>query len=272
MKRKERDEGYEAPEYDVVDVDFDIFDLKEDDFLSVKSLLRQLLGVDSTFFNLSSLAQSTVDSKVGSAVKADDEEYNDVLAMLSVVDCSLEEGSETRKLVEYWIERTSESQSPKLNKLLRQILHRKIGNNSVGIIFSDRFLNMPFDVVAPMYSMMAQECIARGVSYEYILIPSRIYTEIVSTLDNSVPQPSAKKSAGKQTQNSEIFRFHAEDEVIDKVSVGNGAFDYKTPIDETDSRRAFQENGILPHGTVAVIKGSDLARLAAEIENMSTEG
>lgn len=272
MKRKDRIEGYEPDEYDVVNVDFDIFDLKEDDFLSVKSLIRQLIGVDSTFFNLSNLAQLTVDSKVGSAVKADDEEYNDVLAMLAVADCSLEEGTETRKLVEYWIERTSESQSPKLNKLLRQILHKKVGNNNIGIVFSDRFLNMPFDVVSPMYSLLEQECIARNVRYDYILIPSRVYTEIVSTLDGSVQQPAAKRTAGNSVQSQEIFRFHPEDERIDKVAVGNGIFDFKTPIDETDSRRAFQDNGILPHGSLAVIKGTDLAKLAHEIENMSTQG
>lgn len=261
-KRKDSERDVEDLEEDVVNVDFDFFDLKEDDFLSVKSLLRQLLDVDSTFFNLSALAQLTVDSKVGTAVKADDEEYNDVLAMLAVADLGLDPGSETRKLADYWIERTAETGDAGLNRLLRQLVHKK---SNIGVVLSDRFLNMPFDVVAPLYTILAQECAARGVSYDYLIIPSRVYTETISTLSGPV-QPSKK---GART--SEYFMFHPEDTALAPLAQAHGHFDFKTPIDETDSRRAFQENGIMPHGSLLVLRGADLAQLAPRIEQMVSQ-
>lgn len=253
-KDSEREEKFEE---DIVDVDFDFFDLKEDDFLSIKSLLRQMIGADSNLFNLSSLAQLTIDAPVGTAIKTNDEEFDDVLAILAITEVDFTESTETGKLVQYWIKRTE--QNPDLNRALRKIAHNK---NSTGLIISERFINMPFDVVVPLYTLMIQECKARNINFEYILVPSRVYTEIASELNANPSQP-------KRGTSQEYHLFHHEDECIDQVAVAAGNFKYETPVDETDSRRAFQENGILPHGHLAIIKASQLETLLAKLSALS---
>lgn len=267
-KRKETkpEEVIEEDVEDIVNVDFDFFDIVDDDFLSIKSLLRQLLGLDSVHFNLSAISQLIVDSKLGTTIKADDEEYNDALAVLSVSDFSVTEG-ETARLYEYYIERANAAMSnntPGSAELLRALRKIQANNSSakVGMLISERFLNMPFEVVPPLYQLLVQEYAARGLQYDYILLPSRVYSERPSNLDNN-------GASSTTTIDEEFFPFHPEDPFIGELAVAHARFPFQTPIDETDSRRAFQDNGIYPYGQLILIDAKRLPEIAQAIANIS---
>lgn len=242
---------------DVVNVDFDFFDFVDDDFLSIKNLLRQLTSLDGTKFNLSELTQNVLDSKTGSAIKADDEEYNDVLAMLALVEYDVSKPT-LKQLGDYWVERSEDS--PEVQKALR----RAFKGNSV-ILLSERVLNMPLEVVHPLYKILADELETNGRTYDYIIIPSRLYSE-KEPISSSKTRHLSKKGAG--TRQEDLLPFHPEDTVIGDKAIAKATFKYITPIEETDSRRAFQEYGIYPFGAVNVLPFSKLPELAEALENL----
>lgn len=259
VKRKDADPEPEIDDTDIVNVDFDFFDIVEDDFLSIKSLFRQLLGLDNVQFNLSELTQLVIDAKVGTTIKADDEEYNDALAVLAVADFDLKKG-ETAKLLDYWLEAID---SPETLRALHKI---KASNGKVGLLVSERFLNMPYEVVPPLYTVLSQEIIARNLEYEYLIVPSRVYILKESKLDGETPK-SAKRGAG--AAKTEHHLFHEEDRVLNNEAVASSHFPFKTPVEETDSRRAFQDHGIHPLGHLAILDAAKLPKVAEAVGDIA---
>lgn len=94
-KRKERvdkeaDASSSSDESDtqdnIVDVEFEFFDPAEIDFHGIKNLLRQLLDVDATLFDISALTDLIIQQKLlGSTVKVEGKE-DDPYAFLTVLN------------------------------------------------------------------------------------------------------------------------------------------------------------------------------------------
>lgn len=242
---------------DVVNVDFDFFDFVDDDFLSIKNLLRQLISLDSTKFNLSDLTQIVLDSKSGSAIKADDEEYNDVLAMLALVKYDPTKPV-LKELGDYWIERSAE------NIDVQKSLRKAFKGNSA-ILLSERMLNMPLEIVYPLYKLLYDELAQSQHTYDYIVIPSRLYSE-KEPKAHAREHRAAKKGTG--TRQEELLPFHPEDNIIGDIASAKGSFTFITPIEETDSRRAFQDYGIYPYGSITVLPFSKLSKLTEALEKL----
>jgi protein BCP1 len=112
-----------------------------------------------------------------------------------------------------------------------------------------------------MYTMLLEE-ISWAVeekepyNFTHYLILSKTYEEVESKLDmeESRPQKKKKKNAGGKT---ERFYFHPEDEVLQRHASSHGTFEYtqKQADGASDSKRAFQELGIKPAGSLILIEG-----------------
>jgi protein BCP1 len=132
-------------------------------------------------------------------------------------------------------------------------------------------MNMPTEVVPPMYSMLLEEmswAIEEKEPYEFThyLIISKAYTEVESQLDkeDSRPQKKSKKSGDK-----EIFHFHPEDEILHQHAIVSGGYDYTKQEGEgkSDSKRAFQELGVKPQGRMILIDGAKFNDVVKAIGN-----
>ena len=114
-----------------------------------------------------------------------------------------------------------------------------------------------------MYSMLLEEIAwaleeKEPYSFSHYLILSKTYVEVASTLDEEDGRPNKKKR--KETgakRDSETFYFHPEDEVLERLSICHGQFSYTKQEHEghADSKRAFQELGIRPQGSMILIEG-----------------
>lgn len=122
----------------------------------------------------------------------------------------------------------------------------------IGLILTERLINVPSEVVPPMYTMLREEiewALEEKEPYQFThyLILSKTYTEVASKLDaeDNRPQKKKKKAAGNAF---ETMYFHPEDEVLQRHTICHGGFDYTSKQDEgySDSKRAFQEMGIKP--------------------------
>lgn len=233
-------------------MDFEWFNYdSEIDFHGVKTLLRQLLDIDSQLFDLSALADMIVEQRtIGSTVKVDDM-ANDAYAFLTVLN--LAEHAEKKAvtdLAQYLVEKS------RTNEALAPVADLLTSRKPVGLILAERLINMPPEIIPPMYSMLIDEIEAavedkEPYEFSHYLIVSKTYNEVQSTLDDG------ERKKKKAKEDAPLFYFHPEDEVLQKHAAVYGTYEY-TKEDETvaDSKRAFQEMGVRSYGSMILIEAS----------------
>ncbi|KAI0847500.1 p21-C-terminal region-binding protein-domain-containing protein [Daldinia vernicosa] len=260
-KMVEDSDSSDDDDFDMVNVDFEWFNFDpEIDFHGTKSLLRQLFDVDATLFDISGLADLILSQPtIGSTVKVDGKE-TDAYAFLTALN--LHEHREKKQIADltrYICEKA------KTNEALAGLPDLISSGKHVGLVLSERLINMPSEISPPMYNMLIDEVEAavedkEPYEFSHYLIISKTYHEIESTLDVE----ERKRKKGKQ--DATMFYFHPEDEVLQKHAVAFGSYDY-TKIDEAiaDSKRAFQEMGVMPRGFMILIEASKFADAAKAI-------
>ncbi|KAF1832977.1 hypothetical protein BDW02DRAFT_553533 [Decorospora gaudefroyi] len=253
-KQADDDDSGSDEDMDMVNVDFEWFDPQPAvDFHGLKTLLRQLLDVDAQLFDLSQLADIILSQPLlGSTVKVDGNE-TDPYAFLTVLNLETHKAPRQDKPVIRDLTTYLSRKYPTLAPLLP--------TQQIGLILTERFINMPHEIVPPMYTMLLEEIQwalqeKEPYAFTHYLVLSKCYSEIQSQLPSNDAPPSKKKN--KKEADEETFYFHPEDEVLRKYGVGSATFEYDTPVDEgaSDSKRAFQELGVKPKGHLVLIEAN----------------
>ncbi|KAM0717371.1 hypothetical protein Q7P37_007223 [Cladosporium fusiforme] len=243
----------------MIDVDFEWYSPSDPvDFHGLKNLLKQLFDVDNQLFDLSELTDMILaQPALGSTVKTEGEE-SDPFAFLTVLNMhEHREKPVMKQLTAYFASKAAAN--PSIGQL--QTLLAPESQAQVGLVLCERFINMPHQIVPPLYTMLQDE-LAEAVKekepYEFThyLIVSKCYTEVASKLDAEDNPPVKKSKAGGAK--SEVFYFHPEDEMWQKHAAGYAEFDYNLVGADgaSDSKRAFQELGIRPQGNAILIEAS----------------
>jgi len=160
------------------------------------------------------------------------------------------------KIVQYILSKAKST--PELAPLTELLSQASIP--PIGLILTERLINVPSEVVPPMYTMLLEEMEwavqdSEPYNFSHYLILSKTYTEVASKLDAEDDRPKKKKKAAGTS--FETMYFHPEDEVLQRHSICHGGFDYTIKQDEghSDSKRAFQELGIKPQGHATLVAG-----------------
>ncbi|CAD0111003.1 unnamed protein product [Aureobasidium uvarum] len=256
---KRKTTAEDAPDEDMIDVDFEWFDPQPAvDFHGLKTLLRQLLDVDNELFNLSALADLILSQPMlGSTVKVDGNE-SDPYAFLTVLNLAQHKQNPVIADLTAYLSRKASSM-PSLSAL--PALLAADSKAELGLILTERFINMPSEIVTPMYTMLQEEIQwaideKEPYNFSHYLILSKTYTEVESKLDAQESRPTKK---GKQQKaDAMTFYFHPEDEALQRFGVGHGNFDHDKVGEEgaSDAKRAFQEAGIRPQGHLILIEAN----------------
>lgn len=247
-------DGDDQEEQEIVDVDFDFYDPTEIDFHAIKNLLRQLLDSDCDSFELSTFADIILDSTSsrGTTVKVDGEE-TDPYALLSIVDLNKHKEKPAMKtLMEYLISKTSKK--PEFNRKLRQLLASS-SKSKIGLVFSERMINMPVEIMPPMYKLTTSTENENACQFDYYLVISKAFTEEESQLDLEDKRPAKR---GKFQNPKETYLFHTEDEVFHEFAEYKAYYEFSKSAQDSDSRRTFQDYGIFPKGHVYLLKGENM--------------
>lgn len=255
--RVEDDDSGSDTDMNVVDVEFEWFNFKpEIDFHGTKSLLRQLLDVDSQLFDLSALTDLILSQPtIGSTVKVDGED-TDPYAFLTILNLyEHREKKIVKDLTQYITEKA------KSNPALVAVGNALSSSSQVGLLLTERLINAPSEITPPMYGMLIDEIEAavedrEPYEFTHYLIISKIYHEVASSLDQE-DVPKQKKSKTNKASR-ETFYFHLEDEILQQHAVTFGSYEYTKDEGEgmADSKRAFQEMGIKPQGSLILIEAS----------------
>lgn len=207
------------------------------------------------------LSQNTI----GSTVKADGKE-TDAYAMLTALNTLEHREKEPMKDILQYIVTKAET-NPTLANVIPPLIN---GGNQVGLVFSERFINMPSEIAPPLFSMLVDEIEAavedkEPYQFSHYLILSKTYREVESTLDVS------ERKSKKAKEESSVFYFHPEDEVLQKYATAYGGFKYTNEENAVaDSKRAFQEMGISAQGHMILIEASKFEAAVKAINDYIT--
>ncbi|VEU20022.1 DEKNAAC100042 [Brettanomyces naardenensis] len=263
----------EESDEDMINVDFDFFNLDPTvDFAATKNLLRQLFQQDSVIFPLSQLADLLLTNKVGTSVKTDGMQ-GDLFSILSIAGLTDNLSNEgVKALTKYVLERTANT--PKFNGVLQQLLSPS-STRKLGLIFSERLINMPVQTVPPMYRMLLEEIEKADLdyNYDYFLIPSRVYQMLDSEVDKELEDDddsnggvSSKKRSKKNKQEiPELEYYHFEDEVLEKRALHHEIFDYTKKGVDPDARRVFNDYAVVPKLSLILISKDSLRKATEEM-------
>ncbi|EAZ63151.2 predicted protein, partial [Scheffersomyces stipitis CBS 6054] len=255
---------------ELVNVDFDFFDLNpEVDFHATKNFLRQLFGDDAGSFDISGLANLVLaENSVGTTIKTDGKE-SDPFALLSVINLSDNlANSSIKKVTDYILKKTSKQLefNLMLKKLFQSGKSTKDSSKQlkVGLIVSERMINMPVEVVPPMYKMLVEEMAKADDAHEkyefdYFLIISKVYQLVNATIEDDDDKQKSKKKKPAAEEQVEMDYFHYEDMVLEQNSAYKGVYAYTEIKQETDSRRVFTEYGIDPKLSLMLLEKDKLA-------------
>lgn len=178
-----------------------------------------------------------------------------------------------KTLVEYLIKQSGAN--PELAPL--QGLLEASSAAKIGLVLTERLINIPSEVVPPMYKMLMEE-ISWAVeekepySFSHYLILSKTYREVESNLEQEGTKLHRKKKKQKlaaiKGASSAVFFFHPEDEILQRHANFYGGFEYVNQQGEgqSDSKRAFQELGIRPQGHLILIEAERFEPAVKSVE------
>jgi hypothetical protein len=119
----------------------------------------------------------------------------------------------------YALSKTASSAS--FHTALQSLFSNPTSEIRVGFVFCERLVNMPVQVIPPMYRMLADELRTKGAVYTHLLFLSRIYRltaeEEADLVAATPPNKKRKQRAGQQSAGGGTFSFHPEDEYVQKV-------------------------------------------------------
>ncbi|KAF9115953.1 Mss4p nuclear export [Mortierella sp. AM989] len=266
------DSGSDGDLEDIINVDFEFFDPKENDFHAVKNLLGQYFSSDSILFGLSELSELIVSQpNVGTTIKVNgvDSDPYSILTVLNMnqhlynihkttaSSTSSEEVSSSlaapkpslamTQIRDYVF--TKSKQNEKLHAKLKGLLSAG-SKKEVGLIMSERFINMPVETAPPMWRMMLEEvkwAIDEGLpfNFEYYLLLSPTYHEVApkADLEEDSLKPIKKKT---KMADPATFFFHPEEEMLQQYAEFTQDFKLTTPPTVAESKSTFEDYGIAP--------------------------
>jgi protein BCP1 len=139
------------------------------------------------------------------------------------------------------------------------------GQAEVGLILTERMINMPAEVAPPMYKMLHEEITwaiedNEPYNFTHYLILSKTYCEVQSKLDQEADRPKKKQRA--DDMQPENFYFHIEDPTLHKHAAAFGDYPlvHEAAEGDADSKRAFQDRGIRPQGHMILIESGNFEK------------
>ncbi|KAJ3926144.1 MAG: p21-C-terminal region-binding protein-domain-containing protein [Lentinula lateritia] len=251
-KRKTgQDESDSDSDVSMIDVDFDFFNPNPNvDYQAIKRLLVQLFQRDADLFHLHELTELILSQPtIGTTVKTDGQE-SDPYALLTVINLHAHQDNPSIKaLVAYFLQKSLQNSA--LHTILQNLFSQT--EHHVGLVVCERLINMPVQVIPPMYRLLKDELKGevtanQAFKFSHVIVISRTYhlsmeeETYLTNIKSKSPTNKKKKTKAVTTAPTMsrpvdgVYSFHPEDEFIKQAS--SHAIDYAftaAPAEPRDS-------------------------------------
>ncbi|KAF7982436.1 hypothetical protein HWV62_28571 [Athelia sp. TMB] len=279
------DSGSESDNPTSIDLTFDFFDPNPNvDYHAIHRLLLQLFHTDAAIFNPHALVELILSQPlVGTTVKASDGGMEgDPMSLLTVLNMRVHKAHESIKAIGEYALKKSES-DPVFNGLLKSILAKEEGEGDVGLIISERLINMPPQIAPPSYKMLANEIQwaiddAEPYQFSHYLFLSRAYVltaeeeetmRVASRGNKRQRLPIAGNSGSHSNSKKEgeggggTYPFHPEDDVIAAHALHTLDFAFTSTPSEPRDADSF---GLDVRGRMMLVKAERMGELVIAME------
>ncbi|AMD19179.1 HBR278Cp [Eremothecium sinecaudum] len=206
------DSGEDSDDQDegeIINIDFDFFNANPDiDFHSVKNLLRQLFGAQtSNMIQLSALTDLALASPM-TTIKTDGQE-SDPYCFLSFINYKENKNSNYAKFLS--------KVDPKISNFLSTIDN---SHQTCALVLCERLINMPAELIPPLYRTTLEDIeksSENGKHFDFYLIVSRKY-EVNFDMDSDDDDDDEDQDSKprKRVKAAEVDYFHEEDRYLEK--------------------------------------------------------
>lgn len=229
-----------------VEVKFELFNMAESDYHSVKQYLGNLFGSGDHGVDLVGLTAFIVEAladHLGTCIKTDGE-TSDPFGFL------------TGFPIAFATKNACESPLKSLESFLKTKLEtfkteEFFSDSKNVILFQERLINVPGTIAAPLYrqflddwKMAAQEEPEIFAKPANVLLITPTYREVISKLDRELGLQEAPSKFG--VASTETNFYYEEAEYFKDFAAEHFDFSVNTGHETSDSRRAFSETGIEP--------------------------
>ncbi|EIN13287.1 hypothetical protein PUNSTDRAFT_94301 [Punctularia strigosozonata HHB-11173 SS5] len=274
-KQKTQDEvDGDDSDVSLVDVDFEFFDPNPKvDYIALKRLIVQQFQSDAEALQVNDLADLILSQPlVGTTIKCDGIE-SDPYAVLTVLNMHVHQARPSiRAIRDYALAKSGAN--PAFHQALQGLLGESglQSQNHVGLVFSERLINMPVQTVPPMYRMLENEikwAIDDNEPYRFthLMFISRIYkltdaeaAELHADQPRSKKHKNAAAAQASSTAKGGSYSFHPEDEIIQKFATH--AIDYSFTNAQPRDEEAF---GLDTGGRMMLVPSDRFQELIAAI-------
>ncbi|GAA5846201.1 hypothetical protein JCM3766R1_000747 [Sporobolomyces carnicolor] len=308
-KRTQRDRGddddsedermNDGSEVEMLDVSFSFFDPQPQDYHSIKLLLSQLFQGDASVLDLGGVSDLVVEQKlVGSTVKTDssdepnDDEASkgDPYAVLTVLNLNVHKDKPCiAQLVKYLLSKVPSSTPfhSTLTTLIANAASESTPNDPrhVGLVLNERLVNMPVQVVPPMFKMLKEELEwaiedKEPYHFSHYLFLSRVFNSTTASFEqdpnaaleslSTIPKAAGKKKKKSQhvhdTDQEKTWMYHAEDEWIQRFATETQVFKFTNTTRSSDVAQD-EQFGVDTRGQIMLVPASEFDRVIEGMED-----
>ncbi|BGP36118.1 Mss4p nuclear export [Rhodotorula kratochvilovae] len=311
-KRRGRDEDSDedddegGSDTEMLDVSFSFFDPQPQDYHSFKLLFSQLVQGDAAELDLGGVADLVLSQKlVGSTVKTDSGEgdetaaQGDPYAVLTVLNLNVHKDHPALSSLVSYLQAKLPPSSPFAAELAALLSRAPDASSAakpahVGLVLSERLVNMPAQIVPPMYRMLDEELTwakddNEPYHFSHLLFLSRVFRSSASALEDdpnaaleatlvaeasaraaSAPKKKKGRKAGDapgERDEERMWWYHAEDEVVEKLSTHKHVFEYTNKRRTADG--GAEQFGVDVRGQLMLVPWNKWGQLLEGIEKVA---
>ncbi|KAI8871732.1 hypothetical protein GQ42DRAFT_120363 [Ramicandelaber brevisporus] len=249
---------------ETINVEFFFADPKENDFHSIRTLLTQHFGAnDAKLFDLSGLADLLVRSdSIGTCVAVEEGDDAEPYGFLCLVDMTEHRGKSCiKQIIGYLLEKAKEGSGNKAALAQLQKLFGAGSEERVGLLLSERFVNMPLQIVPPLYRMLRDELQSAVDNEELSKITTFILLSKTYRLLEQPDDEGAENKAEKIDPN-ELHFVNEEDQFIEK----HAQLSFKYKLTHSDEFGA--DTTIVPGRKCMIISADSFNKLPDVLEKI----
>ncbi|GAA5923703.1 protein-transporting protein BCP1 [Sporobolomyces koalae] len=294
-------------ETEMLDVSFSFFDPQPQDYHSIKLLLSQLFQGDSSVLDLGGVTDLVLEQKlVGSTVKTDSDtgddqaSQGDPYAVLTVLNLNVHQDKPCiSQLTKYLASKSTPSSA--LHTQLSQLSGSSQATSTaskprhVGLVLNERLVNMPVQVVPPMFRMLEEELQwalddNEPYHFSHYVFLSRVFNSSNASFEEdpnaalqqsqATTNPSDPSSASNTTtkkkkkqkaqhdsnpDQEQTFFYHAEDEWIQQFATEKQVFKYTNTKRSADSSEQDQF-GVDARGQLMLVPANKFGQVVQGME------
>jgi len=254
------------PSQDFVNVDFEYFDPKPDDFHGIKALLRTYLDDEvwdiSAFTDLV-LAQTTV----GTVVKAGEDDSP--IGLLTALNLARYQKSSCMTEIHKYLRVKS---AHKAESALLEDLWGKQAHETA-LLISERLINVPLELAPPLYQGLFEEVawatedeptqeLQDSFKIKTYLYLTKVFEE-VSKENKGEPKEQTKKKKEDSAATGELIYIKPEDEILHQLS----SWSFSFPV-TGESAAARQTKGLQQLRLVMAIEAKHIEKYQTQLKNL----